>query len=139
MTDNAFRDAMTRLAVDPAFRAELDGDTEEVARRLGLTPAQVGELRALRVESGIAGGPAALDPRLSKSSLFFGSAAHVLAHHDVPDLPADHASGDHASVDHAPDLSFPADGHEGAGGFDVSTIGAQSLLGGGWPRSRRLM
>src|SRR6478735_3639565 len=71
MTDDAFRDAMTRLAVDPAFRAELDGDTEEVARRLGLSPAQVDELRALRVESGTAGGPASLDPRLSKSSLFF--------------------------------------------------------------------
>ncbi|MER5383324.1 hypothetical protein ABT040_24175, partial [Streptomyces sp. NPDC002688] len=135
MTDNAFRDAMTRLAVDPAFRAELDGDTDEVARRLGLTPAQVGELRALRVESGTAGGPAALDPRLSKSSLFFGSTAHALAHHDVQDVPADHVSGDHASVDHAPDLSFPADGHAGghedAGGFDVSATGTQSLLGGG--------
>jgi Predicted membrane protein len=131
MTDNAFRDAMTRLAVDPAFRAELDGDTEEVARRLGLTPAQVGELRALRVESGAAGGPASLDPRLSKSSLFFGSAAHALAHHDVPDVPTDHVSGDSASVDHTPDLSFSVAGHEGSGGFDVSATGAQSLLGGG--------
>src|SRR5690349_11089974 len=71
MTDDAFRDAMTRLAVDPAFRAELDGDTDEVARRLGLTPGQVTELRSLRVESGTAEGPAALDARLSKSSLFF--------------------------------------------------------------------
>ncbi|MFE2581780.1 hypothetical protein ACFXGE_17240, partial [Streptomyces sp. NPDC059378] len=131
MTDHAFRDAMTRLAVDPAFRAELDGDTEEVARRLGLTPAQVDELRALRVESGTTGGPAALDPRLSKSSLFFGSAAHALAHHDAAQVPVDHVPGDQASVEHTTDLSLPADGHAGADGLDVSATGAQSLLGGG--------
>ncbi|MFF7971556.1 hypothetical protein [Streptomyces sp. NPDC007905] len=93
-TDDAYRAALTRLAVDPDFRTELDGDTEEVARRLGLTPAQVAGLRSLRIESGTHGGSAALDPRLSKSSLFFGSAAHALAHHDITADHTDHA--DHA-------------------------------------------
>ncbi|WP_329427491.1 hypothetical protein [Streptomyces sp. NBC_01268] len=85
MTDNdAFRHAMTRLAVDPDFAAQLDGDPEEVSLRLGVTSEQVAELPRLRVESGTADGPAALDARLSKSSLFFGNAAHALASHDVP-------------------------------------------------------
>ncbi|MGW0417144.1 hypothetical protein ACWDZX_38850, partial [Streptomyces collinus] len=105
MTDDAYRAALTRLAVDPGFRAELDGDTGEAARRLGLTPDQVTALRSLRVESGADGGPAALDPRLSKSSLFFGSAAHALSHHDIT-VPHDHTAGqavpaDHGAADHA--------------------------------------
>ncbi|MFE2102518.1 hypothetical protein ACFW9W_36930, partial [Streptomyces sp. NPDC059468] len=138
MTDDAYRAALTRLAVDPAFRAELDGDTDEVARRLGLSPAQVGELRSLRVESGTDGGPAALDPRLSKSSLFFGGAAHALAHHDVPAdhaVSTDHVSGDHdaagpASAGHSSELPEPAAGQEGGGGIDVASTGSHSLLGG---------
>ncbi|MCZ0985898.1 hypothetical protein O1M54_10120 [Streptomyces diastatochromogenes] len=134
MTDDAYRAALTRLAVDPTFRAELDGDTDAVARRLGLSPAQVAELRSLRVESGTDGGPAALDPRLSKSSLFFGSAAHALAHHDVPAdhaVPADHSvPADHVSADHSSDLSGPAEGQEDDSGHAVASTGSHSLLGG---------
>lgn len=133
MTDNdAFRHAMTRLAVDPDFAAQLDGDVDEVSRRLGLTPEQVAELRRLRVESATGVGPATLDARLSKSSLFFGNAAHALAHHDVPVDHVSHDAGvlDTPAVDVSGSLGEPSFGDEGSLLGDLGGFGDAGQPGG---------
>ncbi|MGN6605679.1 MAG: hypothetical protein ACTHMS_01525 [Jatrophihabitans sp.] len=84
MTDTARRDALERMATDPAFAARVRTDPDAVARELGLSADDIAALAALG-QSPDAGGAALLGERLSKSALAFGGTMSALFGHHAPD------------------------------------------------------
>ena len=82
MTEARRRDAIVRMATDAQFAERVHTDPQSVAREYGLDADDLAVLESLREDSG--GGAAnVLDPRLSKSSLFFGG-------HHLDAAPAPH-------------------------------------------------
>ncbi len=79
MTEANRRDAIVRMATDPQFAERVHTDPASVAAEYGLTPGDLTMLTALR-DGADQPGAAVLDDRLSKSSLFFGGAAGLVAH-----------------------------------------------------------
>jgi hypothetical protein len=79
MSEARRREAIVRMATDPAFAERLRTDPRGAAAEFGLDDDDLAVLGALGED---AGGDSAvkLSQRLSKSSLFFGGAAHALEH-----------------------------------------------------------
>jgi hypothetical protein len=82
MSDDALRDATARIAVDAPFRAAVEAGDVAVFDGLDLTAPEIALLQSLSSERS-AGGVAALEPRLSKSSLFTGGTLSALHVHDT--------------------------------------------------------
>src|SRR5450755_5196287 len=79
MSEARRREASVRMATDPAFAERLRTDPQGAAGEFGLDDDDLAVLGALGEDAG--GDDAVkLGQRLSKSSLFFGGAAHALEH-----------------------------------------------------------
>ena len=82
MTSARRREAIVKMATDAGFAERVRTEPDSVAQEYGLDPSDMAVLEALREDAG--GEAAVLDPRLSKSALFFGSGgAHAVSHSHV--------------------------------------------------------
>ena len=79
MSEARRREAIVRMATDPAFAERLRTDPQGAAGEFGLDDDDLAVLGALSEDEG-GDGAVKLGQRLSKSSLFFGGAAHALEH-----------------------------------------------------------
>ncbi len=89
MTEARRRQAIVNMAVDPAFADRVRTDPSGVAREFGLDAEDMAVLESLRDDSDPQRSTV-LDPRLSKSSLFFGGGA---GGHQPPPAPAHAGAG----------------------------------------------
>ena len=82
MSDAVLQDLIVRMASDASFADSVRSNPAQALHGLDLTDAETQHLLTLTADP--PGGATGLDPRQSKSSLFFGGAIGDIGHHAVP-------------------------------------------------------
>ena len=79
MNEGRRREVIVLMATDPTFAERVRAHPDAIAAEYGLDAADLAVLESLRNDSSEEGA-VKLNPRLSKSSLFFGGAGHAMGH-----------------------------------------------------------